>query len=159
MACIEGIAFLAIFAIISLIYAFSKKCPSAKDDKEIEYISAEQALAEKNRLVFSLKDEEKRISSLNDYNVEIMKLYYNKYPALLLHQLRDFSRKSDQVYFYNDSLIFIFPFFVGNEVIKNKIEERYAQFIKVRYEDMELKKEEWFEFDVNKPLLYAEFMN
>jgi len=159
MACIEGVAFLAISTIILLIYAFSKKRPSAKDNKEIEYIGEEQALSEKNRLVFSLKDEEKRISSLNDYNVDIMKLYYNKYPAPLLQQLRDFSRKSDQLYFYNDSLIFIFPFFAGSEAIKNKIKERYAQFIKIRYEDMELKKEEWFEFDVNKPLLHNEFMS
>jgi len=159
MACIEGVAFLAIATIVSLIYAFSKKCPSAGDGKEIEYVSSEQALSEKNRLSFSLEDEEKRISSLSDYNVDIMKLHYDKYPTLLPHQLRDFSRKSDQVYFYDDSLVFVFPFFVGNEAIKNKIEERYAQFIKVRYEEIELKKVEWFEFNSSKPLYRDEFMS
>jgi len=159
MACIEGIAFLAIATIVSLIYAFSKNCPSAEDTKEIEYVSAEQALSEKNRLSYSLEDEEKRISSLNDYNVDIMKLHYDKYPTLLPHQLRDFSRKSDQVYFYSNSLVFIFPFFDGNEAIKHKIEERYAQFIKLRYEEIELKKVEWFEFNSSKPLYRDEFMN
>jgi len=159
MACIEGVAFLAITTIVLLIYAFSKKCPSTKlGEHEIEYVSVEQTLSEKNRLSFSLHDEEEKVSSMQGYNVNIMKLYYEKYPSALMHQLRDFSRKSDQVYLYNDSLVFIFPFFDGNEAIKIKIEERYAQFIKLRYEEMELKKVEWFAYNENRPLNRDEFM-
>ena len=160
MACIEGVAFLAIATIVSLIYAFSKKCPSTElGEHEIEYVSVEQTLSEKNRLAFSLHDEEEKVSSMQGYNVNVMKLYYDKYPSALMHQLRDFSRKSDQVYLYKKSLVFIFPFFDGNEAIKNKIEERYSQFIKVRYEDMALKKVEWFAYNEKKPLVRDELMN
>jgi len=160
MACIEGVVFLIFLAVGSLAYAFSKQCPSTElDEHEIEYVSLEQTLSEKNRLAFSLHDEEEKVSSMQGYNVNIMKLYYEKYPSALMHQLRDFSRKSDQVYLYKNSLVFIFPFFDGNEAIKNKIEERYSQFIKVRYEDMELKNVEWFAYNENRPLERDEFMS
>jgi len=158
MACIEGVAFLVILSIGLLIYAFSKKCPSTLV-KEIEYISIEKTLSEKNRLSFSLQDEEKKLENLDDYNVDIMQFFYDRCPSELLHQLRDFSRKSDQVYFYKDSLVFVFPFFNGNEAIKSKIEERYSQFVKVRYEDLKLKEVKWFDYNKTKPLNRDKFMN
>jgi len=152
MACIETVAFLVLALLATLAYAFSTKCPS-EQKKEPRLISQEEMLSEKNRLSFSLLDEEKKFSTIENYRLSIMRIRYDKYPANLTKQLRDFSRKSDQVYLSDDTLLFIFPFFEGNDAIKHKIEERYAQFIKVRYDFLMLRGIEWKDYDMKKPFI------